>query len=66
VVSAPERSAVVDALLEDDEPEPRFAEQRLAAAHRAGLPERLILNRARFEGVAHRRSESAEQERLED
>lgn len=68
MVGAPEQSVVRDALLEesDEEVTPRFAERRLAAARRGGLPQRLLLNRARSEGVAHRRSESAELDGLDD
>lgn len=55
------------ALVEDeDEERPRFAAQRIKAARLGNLPERLLLNRARFEGEAHRRAESAEQEALRD
>ncbi len=65
MTEAPE--ALVVPLLDDDEEErPRFAAQRLLAARLANLPERMLLNRARFEGEAHRRSESAEQDALAD
>lgn len=46
----------------DSEETPRYAVQRTLAARR-GLPTRLLLNRARSEGEAHRRlEESAERD----
>ena len=52
----------------DDEtdPKPRFAAQRIRAAKMRRMPERMILNRARSEGEAHRRSESAERAALSE
>ena len=46
----------------DDQPEPRYAAQRSLAARRGHLPSRLLINRARFEGAAHRRLEESSEE----
>ena len=48
----------------DEPPRRRYAAQRMAAARVGGLAERMLLTRARCEGEAHRRSESAEQAAL--
>lgn len=63
---APERTAAhAYAYDEDDDlPRRRYAAQRVAAARVGGIAERMLLTRARHEGEAHRRSESAEHEPL--
>jgi len=58
------RIGFVDFVDQDHEERPRFAAQRAVAARLGNLPQRMLLNRARCEGEAHRRSESAEQEAL--
>ena len=46
-------------VVEDSLPAPRYALQRSRAARRGHLPSRLLLNRARSEGEAHRRLEES-------
>lgn len=71
MVTSPEAPELVQdtpAALAEDTPQatggtPRYALQRSRAARRGHLPSRLLLNRARSEGEAHRRlEESAETE----
>ena len=61
-----ETSLPIALLEETREEQPRYAARRALAARIARLPERMLLNRARGEGDAHRRSESAEQAALQD
>lgn len=65
MTTAPETDTLLLDDEDQDEPQPRFAVQRAMAAHIGGLAERMLLNRARSEGEAHRRS-SGEFEPLED
>jgi len=63
MVTSPEAPDLVQdtpaAVVEDSLPTPRYALQRSRAARRGHLPSRLLLNRARSEGEAHRRLEES-------
>jgi hypothetical protein len=55
-------AALADAALADAPLPPRFAAQRARAARIAQLPQRRLLNRARFVSDTHRRREESEEQ----
>lgn len=59
MVTSPEALDLVQQDYAAAEDTPRYALQRSRAARRGHLPSRLLLNRARSEGEAHRRLEES-------